>query len=136
MIFDVVAKEGQVLGQLKETEDVWQFHRLLGDGRLHHEDDFTDLDTAIMLLNQSYGGLEMLENTAAHMIIGEPVLACECMGPEIALRFADTVVHIKAVLSEGGLPYLELARSVPKGPPLPDGITAEDAGVLSLLSVI
>jgi hypothetical protein len=148
-IFDVVSKDdptalvGRLLGRVVEDEDVWCFHQLLSDGRLHHEDDFDDLETAIQVLNRGFGPLELIQNTSEHMVVGEPIMAFEAAGPELAMRFADTCVHVVAKVSEAGTPYLAFSRSVPKGPPPPpgglmgeDGITAEDAGVLSLLSYI
>ena len=135
MIYDVVPRDGPMLGKLVEGES-WAFEKLLPDGRLIREDSFDDPGTAVTMLNQEYGPLELLENTSHHMMNGEPVMAFEAMGPELAIRFGDVCVHVEARLSEAGTPYLEFSRSTPKDPPPAGGVTAEDVGVLSLLNSI
>lgn len=136
MIYDVIAEDGKALGRLVESDDWWRFMKLLSDGRLHHEDGYADLDTALRMLSQEYGPMELFENTSSHMMHGEPVMAYETMGPELAMRFGDICVHVMAMMSEAGTPYLEFSQSTPTGPPPPGGITAADVGTLSLLSSI
>lgn len=135
MIYDVIPRDGPMLGKLVEGES-WDFMKLLPDGRLHREDSFDDPGTAVTLLNQEYGPVELLENTSHYMMNGEPVMVFEAMGAELAMRFGDVCVHVMARLSEAGTPYLEFSRSAPEGPPPEGGVTAEDVGVLSLLSSI
>ena len=139
MIYDVITTgdgdEPTVLGQLVESED-WEFKRLLTDGRLHQEGSYEDLEAAIAMIGQEYGPVEFIENTSHYMMGGEPVMEYEAMGPELAMRFDTCCVHVMAVISDDGTPYLELSRSMPKGPRPPDGVSAEDVGVLSLLSSI
>lgn len=135
MIFDVItAENGMVLGQLVESED-WNFKRLLTDGRFHQEGSYDDLEAAVAMLGQEYGLVELIENTS-HYMMQEPVMEYEAMGPELAMRFDTCCVHVMAMMSEEGTPYLEFSRSMPKGPPPADGVSAEDVGVLSLLSSI
>lgn len=135
MIYDVITTgDEMVLGQLVESED-WEFKRLLTDGRFHQEGSYEDLEAAIAMIGQEYGPVELIENTSYHMM-QEPIMEYEAMGPELAMRFGTRCVHVMAMVSDDGTPYLEFSRSMPKGPPPPDGVSAEDVGVLSLLSSI